>query len=116
MARIRSSKVGIGALAIAALFIMLVACVLFELGASPLGYGSLTSLLGSPPAEDQAAGQRYGKMRIRADRRHCREYSLDNESQKIRLSGTVVCNPEDDYAHFDQRSRAEIIRDAFRGQ
>ena len=110
----RSNNVGKGALTIYALLATLTGGALFELGSGPFGYASLTSLLAAQPADQQAAN-RYGKMRIRADRRLCREYSLDNETQKIVPSGTVLCNPDDAF-HFDQRSRTEIIRDAFRGQ
>jgi hypothetical protein len=116
MAKTLRNKIGIGALIVYALLTALTTVVLFELGSKPLGYASLASLLPSRSAEDEAAKQRYGKMWIRADHLgHCREYALDNKTQRIVLSGMVVCNPEQ-YARFNQRSRAELIRDAFRGQ
>ncbi len=115
MAKTQNSKIGIGALIAYALLTVLTAAVLFEMGSEPLGYASLTSLFSFRTGEEQAARQRYGKMWIRADSGHCREYALDNETQRVVLSGLVACKPEQ-YTRFDQRSRAKVIRDAFRGQ
>lgn len=110
-----SSNVGKGAITIYALLAALTGVALFELGAAPLGYAPLTSLLAAKPAQEPLSDQRYGKMWIRADGRHCRAFSLDNETQAIIPSGTVACNT-DSGTSYDQRSRTEIIRDAFRGQ
>jgi hypothetical protein len=115
MAKTQNSKIGIGALIAYALLTVLTAAALFEMGSEPLGYASLTSLFSSRTGEEQAARHRYGKMWIRADSGHCREYALDNETQQVVLSGLVACNPEH-YTRFDQPSRAKIIRDAFRRQ
>lgn len=116
MARAQHSKIGVTALIAYTGLTVATAVALFELGSTPLGYSSLSSRFVAAPVEDKAAAQRYGKMWVRSDHAgRCREYSLDNKTQQIVPSGTVVCDQEQ-FDRYNQRSRTEIIRDAFRGQ
>jgi hypothetical protein len=115
MTRLRHAKTGIGALIVYAALLVVTAFVLYELGSEPLGYSSLASRFLPPSEEQTAEARRFGKMRVRADQfGHCREYSVDNRTQELVQSGTVVCDREQ-YARTRQRTKADVIREAFGG-
>lgn len=116
MTKLRHNRVGIGALIAYAALVVATAFSLFELGSEQLGYSSLTGWFLPKPAAHPDAGRRYGKMQIRSDYKgHCREYSLDNKTQELVSTGTVVCDQQQ-YERNRQRTRADVFREAFGGQ
>lgn len=116
MAKAMQTRTGLGALAIYAAIVVVAAFVFYEIGSGSFGYSSLTGALASASDERPAAAQRYGKILMRADiYGHCREFSIDNQTQQMVPTGTVVCDREQK-ERFHPRSRTEIIREAFSGQ
>ena len=113
MTAIRQTR-GLAALAAYVAGVVVVALGGWELGARQLGYEPLTARLFAPEGPSEAEVRRYGRMLVKADwQGNCREYTVDNRTQRVVDKGIVPCDPRKETAP-QQKSGGGGAFDSFR--